>query len=433
MNEDFLQYLWRFQRFSHFDLTTTEGEPLQVIKPGIHNRDAGPDFLDARIRIGPTVWAGNVEVHTEASQWFAHKHHEDRAYDNVVLHVVYTPNAEVHNGSGDPIPVLCLKDLFDYQMWRNYQAWSKSAAFIPCEKLVGQVPGHIKSATIAGHTVERLEAKSSVCLDHLTETRGDIETALYRLLLRAFGMKVNALPFEQLARCTPLELVRKYWNDPQDLEALFLGQAGFLADKEEAPYARLLAQKFHFMVAKHHLEPMARSSWKLFRLRPPNFPQVRLAQLAAFYHRWQAVARRIADHPTYDRVRPLFDVEPAHDFWLTHYTLTKESPKVRKQMGEGAAQLLLINAVVPYLFALGNYNKEPEIKDRALAILEHMPAEKNRILSGFTKLGFEAHQAFDSQGLLQLKKFGCDQRKCLTCKTGIYILNQHAATDPIHP
>lgn len=428
-----MQYLWRFQRFSHFDLATTEGEPLQVIKPGIHNRDAGPDFLDARIRIGDTVWAGNVEIHTEASLWFAHKHHQDRAYDNVVLHVVYTPDAEVHNGSGDPIPVLCLKDLFDYQMWRNYQAWSKSGAFIPCEKLVAQVPSHIKAATVEVNTVERLEDKSSICLDHLTETRGDLETAFYRLLMRSFGMKVNALPFEQLARCTPLDLVRRYWGDPVDLEALFLGQAGFLKEEPATPYVKMLSEKFRFMVAKHRLEPMANASWKLFRLRPPNFPQVRLAQLAAFYHQWQAVARRIADHPSYDKVRPLFDVVPAHDFWLTHYTLSKESPKVRKQIGDGAAQLLLINAVVPYLFALGNYNKDLEIKEKAMAILDEMPAEKNRIVHGFAQLGFNVRQAFDSQGLLQLKKFGCDQRKCLTCKTGIFILNQHATTDTIHP
>jgi hypothetical protein len=427
MNEDFLQYIWRFQRFHGNGLFTTDGQEVQVIKTGTQNRDAGPDFLNARLRIGDTIWAGNVEVHIQASDWFKHRHQDDRAYDTVVLHVVYTADAEVKNGSGETIPTLCIKDRFDYQTWRYFKSWLKADSFIACENMVKQVPSIVKSATVQAASIDRLKAKSSYCLDHLTETQGDIEEVFYRMLLRAFGLKVNALPFEQLSRLTPFSLLRKLWTDPLDLEALLLGQAGFLESPAElSDYVLDLQLRYAFQQNKFGLKPMPKSAWKLFRLRPPNFPQVRLAQLAKFYHIHGAVAQKVIDMNDIGALQGLFDLVLDHEFWKNHFTLDKSSPPSLKHLGKGSARLILVNAVVPFLFALGRYNQDEEIGERAVSWLEQLPAEQNEVVSRFISLDFKAMNALESQGLLQLKKSACDEKKCLTCKTGIYLLNQHA-------
>lgn len=429
MNEDFLQYLWRFQKFTDYDLRTVAGDVVQVIAPGVQNTNAGPDFLNSRVRIGDTEWAGNVEIHITASDWFRHNHHRDRAYDNVILHVVYTANAEVVGGSGEPLPVLCLKDRFDYQTWRYYKSWLKKGGFIPCENLVTEVPDIIKSDTVQAAFISRLQDKSAVCFDYLTETRGDLEAAFYRLLMRAFGLKVNALPFEQLARATPFSLLRKVWGDRLDLEALLIGQAGFLSEGDfDHSYAADLAKKYSFLQRKFNLQPMPKSAWKLFRLRPQNFPVLRLAQVAAFYHAHGAVAQKVLDRPRVESVFALFDISLESDFWKTRYTLERESDPVEKRIGDGTKGLLLINAVVPFLFALGKFSKDEDVSARAVALTEELPPENNAVIRGFKKLGFRAESAFDSQGLLQLKKFGCDIKKCLTCKTGIHLLDRHAKT-----
>ncbi len=426
MNEDFLHYVWRFQRFKSANLLTTDGEEVQVMRTGVHNGNAGPDFLDARIRIGNTVWAGNVEIHLQASDWFRHKHQYDAAYDNVILHVVYTADAEVDNGKGERIPCVCIKDLFDYHTWRQYKSWLQSDSFIPCEKSAAEVPEIIKSGTVHVAAIERIKEKSGLCLDHLNETNGDIEEAFYRLLLRAFGLKVNALPFEQLSRNTPYALLRKVWTDEHDLEALLLGQAGFLSNPElNEPYVNDLIARYAFLQQKHSLKPMPKSAWKLFRLRPPNFPQVRLAQLAAFYFRHKAVAQNILETENRDDFMKMFDVGLKDGFWLSHYTLDKESPPATKSIGGTTAQLILVNAVVPFLFALGRYHAREDISQNAVNLLEQLPAELNAVTRRFANIGFQVGSAFESQGLIQLKKFACDQKKCLNCKTGIYLLENY--------
>lgn len=400
-----------------------------VVAPGVQNFDAGPDFLNARVRIGDTEWAGNVEVHISASDWFRHRHHEDRAYDNVVLHVVYTADKDILSPSGEAVPTLCLKDLIDYQSWRYYQSWLKTAVFIPCEKLVSEVPDIIKNSTVEAAFADRLRDKSAWCFDHLNETRGDVEAAFYRMLMRAFGLKVNAMPFEQLSRILPFSLLRKVWGNHSDTEALLLGQAGFLEDASlAAGHAVELAERYAFLKKKFGLQPMPATSWKLFRLRPQNFPAVRLAQVAAFYHRHGAVARKIAESQTPEELQQLFEISLDGNFWDRHYTLEKEGKPAKKQIGETTRNLILINAVVPFLFALGRYGKDENMRQKATEITESLPPEANKVIRGFKSLGFRADNAMDTQGLLQLKKFGCDAGKCLTCKTGTYTLERYERT-----
>lgn len=429
MNEDFLQYIWRFQKFTDYGLRTVTGEVVTVVAPGVQNFDAGPDFLNARVRIGGTEWAGNVEVHIRASDWFRHRHHEDRAYDNVILHVVYTADKEILSPSGQAVPTLCIKDLIDYQSWRYYKSWLKNSAFIPCEKLVGDVPDIVKISTVEAAFSDRLRDKSALCFDHLNETRGDTEAVFYRMLMRAFGLKVNAMPFEQLSRILPFSLLRKVWDDLADTEALFLGQAGFLEQNSfEAEYAFALAKRYAFLKNKFGLEPMPPTAWKLFRLRPQNFPAVRLAQVATFYHRHRAVARKIAETDKPEKLFELFDIELQGDFWNRHYTLAKAGKPAVKKVGETARNLIVINAVVPFLFASGRYGKDESLRQRAAEITEMLPPENNKIVREFRSLGFRADNAMDTQGLLQLKKFGCDAGKCLTCKTGTYTLERYERT-----
>lgn len=429
MNEDFLHYIWKFQQFNTFDLKTSRGDAIQVIKTGLHNMDAGPDFLDARIRIGDTVWAGNVEIHIASSDWLKHNHQADKAYDNVILHVVYTNDNEICTSAGEPISTLCIKDLFDYQTYRYYKSWLKSAKFIPCEGMVENVSAITKSSTIENAAIARLEDKSEVCIDHLHETKGNIEETLYRVLLRAFGMKVNALPFEYLARITPLDLVRKTWDNEALLQALLLGQAGFLeSPKDLQPYVLKLQADYRFLTAKYGLKPMHLNAWKLFRLRPQNFPQVRIAQIARFYYKWKSVGQKVIETSSTEELLLMFDITPDGDFWERHYTLDKASAPVSKGIGETAGTSLLINAIVPFLFALSNFNKDQVFRERAFAILEQLPAESNSITKKFRNMGFRAENALDTQGIVQLKRFGCDAKKCLNCRIGIQLIKSHADT-----
>lgn len=428
MKEDFLQYAWKYRRFTSLDLETEDGARIDILDPGRQNCDAGPDFLDARLRIGDTIWAGNVEVHLSASDWFRHGHDEDPAYDNVILHVVYTHDANIHNGKGQLIPTLSVQDLIDYQTYRYYKSWLKTAGYIACDPANRSVPELIKTSAIQAAAVERIEAKSEVYLDHLNETKGDLDTSFYRVLLRGFGLKVNAMPFEHLAKVTPFELVRKLRADLPDLESLFLGQAGFLDDDYGDPYVAQCRKRYAFIARKHSLKSMPISAWKLFRLRPANFPQVRLAQLARFYHRHSGVAQKVVELDGLARARAFFDVSLDDGFWLTHYTLDKASPSRVKSIGADVADLLIVNAVVPYLFALSRYNKDISYRARAIGLLESMPSEKNAVVRKFAEMGFIAKSAFDTQGIIQLKQFHCEQRKCLTCKVGIHLLKDHGKT-----
>jgi hypothetical protein len=433
MNEDFLQYIWKFQQFISFDLCSTEGEQIQVVQPGRHNQDAGPDFLDAKVRIGDTLWAGNVEVHISASDWNRHNHQADPAYDNVVLHVVYSADTDIFTKSGFRIPTLCIRDLFDFQSYRFYKSWLKAPKFIACENMIREVPSIVKSTTVESSAISRIRKKAGICLDHLQHTKGDIEGSFYRILLRSLGLKVNAIPFEQLSLITPFSLVQKVRHNRTDLEALFLGQAGFLAKGNKIDhYVKELDGKYEFLRAKYSLEPMPVSAWKLLRLRPQNFPPVRLAQLASIYSRHDSLTDRISETEHTAEISKLFGVQLNDPFWLHHYTLDKESTSATKHIGEDTIDLLIINAVVPFLFALSYYNRDERWKEKAVRFLEELPAETNSVTKRFSSFGFKIQSALDSQGILHLKQFLCEPKKCLNCKIGIHLMKDYDNTGKIH-
>ncbi|MGB6035938.1 MAG: DUF2851 family protein, partial [Cryomorphaceae bacterium] len=288
-------------------------------------------------------------------------------------------------------------------------------------------PQLIKTSAVHAAAVDRLSLKSEISRDHLLQTRGDMEGAFYRLFMRALGMKVNALPFEQLARITPHELIRKVRGNKIQLEALLLGQAGFLAEtKSDHPYVATLKTEYDFLKKKHSLNPMPMSAWKLFRLRPQNFPQVRLAQLAIFYHRHASVAKSISEMESTEELFAFFSIQIEEGYWLNHYTLDSESTARKKSFGEDFLKHLVVNSVVPFAFSLADYNRDESYKQRSIRLLESLPSERNSIIRKFEQLDFKLNSSFDSQGLIQLKNSFCDEKRCLRCKVGIHLMKHYA-------
>jgi nucleoid DNA-binding protein len=427
MKEDFLHYIWKFRQFSRLPLFTTKGLGIEVLDTGRHNHDAGPDFLNARIRIGDTLWAGSVEIHVRSSDWIKHGHVHDPSYDNVILHVVYRHDCEINQGERSELPTLELKDSIDFQSYRNYRSWISSGAYIPCANQLGDVPDHLITATIHAAAVERIKQKAEDCLVAIHSTKGDLEAAFHQVFMRSLGMKVNALPFEQLAKQTPFALIRKIASDRHHLEALFLGQAGFLEEEFiEGSYPDKLKNSYSFLSRKFHLTHMPVSAWKLFRLRPNNFPQVRLAQAAKFYFHHPSVVAELLSHKTIDGLNALFRTRLEEDLWLMHYTLKVRSAHSTKSFGTAFLKHLIINAVVPFVFALSEYNKDESIRALAILWMEQLSSEENVVIRKFGKLGVRARSALDSQGILELKKNRCDRKKCLQCKIGTHLIRSHA-------
>ena len=426
MNEEFLQYVWRFQQFSSRSLFTSEGDQVEVIHPGEHNQNAGPDFLNARIRIGETLWAGNVEVHINASDWYKHKHQFDSAYQNVILHVVYTPDKNVLDKRDIPIPVLRLDDKIDFQSYRFYKAWLKEPCFIPCERSVKSIPNTIKALAVEAAAIKRMHSKSEDLLDQLRLSKGDQEQVFYTSLCRSIGLKVNAIPFEQFSYCTPFKLIRKYRQDSRMLEALFFGQAGFLGSTSISdPYVDQLKETYKIIRLKHNLTPLPVSTWKLSRLRPASFPTIRLAQLAQIYLKNPSLAQLVLEVEDLVELQLTFQAKLNNPFWLNHYAFRATSKSSSsKSLGQSTIRSIIINTVVPYLFAMASFNKDGIFKEKALALLEALEPEKNRIVNSFQDLGFTIQNALDTQGLLELKKSYCDKKQCLNCKIGVFILKE---------
>lgn len=423
MNEDFLQYIWKYQQWTTMPLFATNGMAVEVVTTGQHNIHAGPDFLNAKVRIGETLWAGNVEIHIKSSDWYHHKHQENRSYDNVILHVVYSDDKPVKDKQGELIPCLVMADRFDYQSFRYYKSWLAAAKFIPCESQAREVASVVKLSAMEDAAIERIRLKSEVYLDLLNSCKGDIEETFYRGLCRSFGLKVNAEPFEYLGRALPFKIVRSNWQSMSKLEALFLGQAGFLTDVDSSEYyVKILVENYSFLKSKYKLEPMAQTNWKFFRLRPPNFPTVRLIQLAILYHTQNALAQKIIEAEDDKELRALFEVEINDGFWLTHYTLETESKPKPKSIGLNRLDIIIINAVVPFLFALAQYSKDETYKARAMKFLESMKPEQNTKVKKFIELGFPIESALDSQGIIGLFNNQCLHQKCLNCKIGIQLL-----------
>ncbi len=423
MKEDFISYLWKNRLLFPDQLFTTTGEPVQVVHPGQQNSDAGPDFFAARIRIGGTLWAGNVEIHVRSSQWNQHGHQADAAYDNIILHVVFEHDQEVFNSRGKVMPVLEIKDCFEHKLLQNYQRLQVSKAWVPCEGLVGETDALILNNWLNRLLVERLERKSAEVLHFFKYFGNDWEQTFYFLLARNFGFKVNASPFGLLAQRTSHKLLERNRNNLTALEALLFGQSGLLGEHLQDVYPRSLLAEYRHQQRKHDLKPIDAKLWKFARLRPVNFPTIRIAQFAMLFHQSGHLFRNMVETKKPSDIHLQFKVK-ASPYWDDHYVFGKSSPKREKHLGKDAINNLVINTVAPVLFIYGKQSMRPELCDKALNLLQETPPENNSVVRKWESLGVNAQHAADSQALLELKKYYCTPKKCLQCPIGHMILKR---------
>jgi hypothetical protein len=430
MKEEFLQFIWKHGLFNKENLKTTDGRLVEIISTGQPNSDSGPDFFNARIRIADTTWAGNIEVHQKSSHWYRHKHNTDAAYDNVILHVVELQDSPVLIKSHS---VPTLEITYPTEIFSNYEKLLSSAKWVACEEILPKYDPFIIRFWFSALMIERLESKIGDIVALLKQNNNNWNETFYQLLSRNFGMKTNALPFELLAKSLPLNLLSKHKNNLFQIEALLFGQSGLLNETLLGDdYFLSLRKEYSYLYKKYNLSGIESHLWKFMRLRPINFPTIRIAQLAMLIHHSSALFSQILETENIGELRKLFDVS-ASEYWNTHYSFNKTSKDNHpKTLGESAFNNLVINTIVPILFVYGDQHLDQGMKDRALFMLEKLDPESNQIIRKWSELGMESRSAFETQALLQLKNKYCEYKKCLNCQLGAKIITDvnHLKNEP---
>ncbi len=423
MKESILHYVWQNKLFNTHTLKTTDGQRIEIIDVGRLNTDAGPDFFNAKIKIGNTIWAGNIEIHISSSDWFKHNHHIDKAYNNVILHVVKNIDSEVQKFDNEYIPQIKLE--YSPQIELNYKQLLNHSKWIPCEDKIASIPSFFIQSWKNALLIERLEQKMSVIDTLLTENNHHWEEAFYIILARSFGFSTNSQAFESLAKSIPISILAKHKNNILQIEALLFGQADLLKSNITDLYLKKLENEYQFLKSKFNLKPMDASQWKLLRLRPDNFPHIRIAQFASLIHSSSKLFSKIVEHPEIDYLRNLFNCEPSA-YWSNHYLFEVESVYKKKNLGKNSVNSIIINTIVPFLFCFASYKNDELLKEKALQILEQLPSEQNSIILKWSEIGLTSNSAYDSQAFLQLKKQYCDNKKCLRCRIGHKVLTVNA-------
>jgi hypothetical protein len=418
-----LQYVWKQRLFADSDLTMTDGQNISVIDPGLQNSDAGPDFFNAKIRIGDMVWAGCVEIHERTSDWVTHHHDKDKAYDSVILHVVRTDDAEVLTSDNKTIPKAILK--IPEKIEKNIEWLLSRDTPVSCSNRIKEIPPIYVSDWITALVTERLERKTKEIFMRMELNGKDWNEVFYITLMRNFGFGANSDAFELLAKSLPYKIILKHRNNPFQIEALLFGQAGLLNDEkaERESYFSSLRQEYDFLRKKYDLMPVDASLYKNLRMRPDNFAYVRIAQVAAVFIKNDLLFSQALETDDIHRLRNFFNVELS-EFWKTHYHFRFASPPKNKSIGKHSANIILINTAVPIFFAYGKWNLMPEYCDRALRILEQIPAENNNITRLFADAGIKVVNACDSQALVQLRREYCDRKDCLRCRIGFRMIGR---------
>jgi hypothetical protein len=423
MQEAFLQYIWQFQYFDKSGLKTVSNEDLQVVHPGILNRNAGPDFSNARIVIDGMSWVGSVEVHIKSSEWFAHHHNRDGSYETVVLHVVWENDRPVSHEDGTVLPAIELRGRVSDEIVSQYRRLVQSGFDIPCAPQLASVPDIVRNSMLDRVMIERLEKKSSEVLALLSNNHGDWEETAYQLLARNFGFKLNAGPFFQLACSLPYKFLRKHIDRPAQVEAMLFGVAGFLAERSGSEYHQLLRREYGLLRGKYQLErsELHASQWKFMRLRPANFPSLRLAQFAALVTLRTNFFSNLIETADLHQLAVWLKVVQS-EFWTIHYSFKKRKKEPVWSMGKTTVENIAVNTVVPLLVAYGKSRDEQSFIDRAEDLLRQVGAEQNHITNHWANVGWEVKNAFDSQALIQLFNSYCTPRQCLNCTIGAALL-----------
>lgn len=417
MTERLLQYIWQFQHFNRHQLTTLNGEPVYVFSPGIYNTNQGPDFFNARVKIGQFTWSGSVELHLHTSDWNKHAHEHDPHYSNVILHVVWEDDGPVND-----LPVLELKYRIPNILLQHYQSLLQSTAFIPCGKKITSLQDIAWQSWKDRLLAERLLRKANMTGTLLRQNNFHWEETFWWLLARSFGNYLNADFFESVARSVPLALLARHKNQLHQLEGMLLGQAGLLNRPLEEDYAILLQKEYQFLRRKYQLKPV-HGQPVFLRMRPVNFPTVRFAQLAMLVHQTTHLFTRVKEAVNVKEIRQWLDVT-ANDYWHYHYRLDETSSFRPKRLGTAMIDSIIINTIIPILFTYGHFHQEEPLKEKVLQWLEDLPPESNALIEGYRGLGMRTRTASDTQALLELKSQYCNQRKCLDCAVGNAILKR---------
>ncbi|MFO8235623.1 MAG: DUF2851 family protein [Bacteroidales bacterium] len=420
--EDFIHYLWKYKLYCKQNLFTESEEKVEIIENGWHNKDSGPDFFNAKIKIGETLWAGNVEIHKRSSDWYHHKHHLDKAYDNVILQVVLENNGQTKRTNGTVIPTLTLN--FDDKLYNNYMKLLSNENWIPCEQELSYIDHFTINFWLDKLTIERLMNKYDEITGSLKTNNNNWETTFYHKLAKNFGFKVNSIPFELLAQSLPIEYLAKHKDNKFQIEALLFGQAGFLqGNMSNDEYYLKLCREYNYLKKKFNLRPINKHIWKFSKLRPSNFPTIRIAQFAEIIYNSKKLFSKILEAENIQYIHNLFDIKLS-GYWTEHYTFQKASKtKKNKKLGKSAINTVIINTVIPFLFIYGERKNKQGYKNKALNFLNQLPPENNSIIKKWKKLNIIPESAYQSQALIQLKNIYCKNKKCLECQIGKKIIS----------
>lgn len=420
LNEELFQHIWKLRLFTQSGLSTLDGQPLQVLHPGLHNDHAGPDFIAARLRIGNTQWAGNVELHLRTSDWYRHRHQYNHQYDNVILHVVFEHDMKELTTEG--IPCVELQQHVPKLLLEHFERLKASAAFVPCGKAAGQVPYLVWETWKDRLLAERLERKADRLQSWLLSNRYNWEEMCYWSIAESFGLPVNREAFLQLAQSLPYNLLIRHQHSLFHLEALLFGQAGMLEEAFKEDYPARLQQEYHYMRHKYRLQPLSGHLWKWLRMRPSSFPTIRIACLAALLHKGSHLFSKLLEADNLQDQEGLLTVQPSL-YWQQHYRFDMPVSNVLHP-GQAAVQGVLINSVLPVLHLYGREKMRYEYQERAAEFMNKLPAENNRVIREWALLGIKAKSALDSQALLELKNYYCQEKRCLDCAVGVKLLKE---------
>ena len=423
MNEDFLHYVWLYKMFSKVDFKTTGNEHLSIIKSGLHNKNAGPDFLNAQLKIDGQTWIGNVEIHLKASDWYMHNHEKDLNYDAVILHVVWENDVAIYMKNNKPIPTLVLKNFIDETVLNKYKnLFLTPTTWLPCKNAISTVDKFIFNNWKERLFFDRLERKSEEINTLLQQENNNFEAVLFQLLIKNFGLKVNGNSFLRLAQSVDYSVIKKLSFHTNQLAALLFGQAGFLEEETEVEYQKELRKEYDYLKHKFKLNHIPKNEFSFFRMRPNNFPTIRIAQLVALFHKHQNLFSKLIARDNLKEFYELFTVV-VNPFWQTHYNFESISKKSPKKITTSFIDLLIINTIIPLKFLYQKSRGEVD-EESFLGLLKSIKKEKNSIISKFSEIGVSSKNAFDTQTLLELKNNYCAPKRCLECAIGNTILKR---------
>ncbi len=420
MKEDFLHYIWQHKKFDFSNLKTINGEDLLIINSGFYTQLAGPDFFNGQIVIGTQKWSGNIEIHIKSSDWYIHNHEKDSNYDSVILHVVWEHDAPIFRKDNTEIPVLELKSYVDFLEYKKYKTLLTPKSWIYCEKQIATVDDFILKNWQERLFFERLERKSISINSLLQDSENDWESVLFCLLAKNFGLNNNGETFLKIAKSITFSVIRKESLEVLYLEALLFGQANLLPQNPEDTYSKELISWFEYLSLKYKIDKIESVAVQFFKHRPDNFPTIRLAQLCMVYHVHRNLFSKICKATSQQEIYEIFDVSVSN-YWLTHYTFDKESPKKRKPLSKSFIDLLIINTIIPLQFAFFK-SQGKDNSEQLIQLVSSLASEKNTIIDRFKSFGIQSQNAFDSQALLQLKNEFCDAKKCLSCAVGLELI-----------